>query len=212
MRTPFCRPNWVPPPSWPGSEGGGVYPAGGGYLTWVTPPAGYPPILAWGVPCWGRGVPYLGTPHPDLAGGYPAGGYPTWVPPSWPGWGGTLPGSPHPWQCTPPSWPGRRGTLTGGGSLPGYPPILTWQGPPTGPGWLSPPPCLPHGILGNVAKHYGIRVPPLVFAPRHSWVMLQSIMGIWVPPPRGQTEGQTRVKTLPSHRTTYAGRNKLYEV
>ena len=25
------------------------------------------------------------------------------------------------------------------------------------------------------------------------------------PPPRGQTEGQTHVKTLPSRRTTYAG-------
>ena len=23
-----------------------------------------------------------------------------------------------------------------------------------------PPRCLPHGILGNVAKHYGILVPP----------------------------------------------------
>ena len=56
--------------------------------------------------------------------------------------------------------------------------------PPAGPGRV-PPRCLPHGILGNVAKHYGIWVPPL-------WT--DRLM-----------EGQTRVKTLPSHRTTYAG-------
>ena len=53
---------------------------------------------------------------------------------------------------------------------PGYPPSWTWQGtpPPAGPGRVPPPPqldlagyppWLPHGILGNVAKHYGIWVP-----------------------------------------------------
>ena len=60
---------------------------------------------------------------------------------------------------------------------PGYPPS---QGTP--PARVPPsrldlagyPPRLPHGILGNVAKHYGIWVPPL-----------------W-------TDRQTRVKTLPS--------------
>ena len=36
--------------------------------------------------------------------------------------------------------------------LAGYPPLA-------GPGRV--PPWLPHGILGNVAKHYGIWVPPL---------------------------------------------------
>ena len=52
-------------------------------------------------------------------------------------------------------------------------------------GYGYPPRCLPHGILGNVAKHYGI----------------------WVPPPRcGQTN---KVKVLPSRRTTYAGGNNL---
>ena len=43
----------------------------------------------------------------------------------------------------------------------GYPspPSWSWQGtPPAGPGRV--PPRLSHGILGNVAKHYGIRVPP----------------------------------------------------
>ena len=57
----------------------------------------------------------------------------------------------------------------------GYPlpPGWTWQGtppprldlagypPPAGPGRVPPPRCLPHGILGNVANHYGIWVPPL---------------------------------------------------
>ena len=81
----------------------------------------------------------------------------------------------------PQSWPGPggvpcQGEHLPGGTLPGYPPILTWQGTPLAgyplagyplswPGRVppqldlagySPPRCLPHGILGNVAKHYGI--------------------------------------------------------
>ena len=81
----FCCPNWVPPP----------------ILTW------------WGVTCWG--VPYLGTPHPDLARG------------------GTLP-----WY--PPAVPGRVPPLAGPGRVPpqldlaGYPPSWTWQGTPPPPG------------------------------------------------------------------------------
>ena len=50
---------------------------------------------------------------------------------------------------------------------PGYP-------PPAGPDRVPPraglgrvPPRLPHGILGNVAKHYGIRVPPCRQTDRH---------------------------------------------
>ena len=40
--------------------------------------------------------------------------------------------------------------------------------------------------------------------------MLQSIMGYGYPPMDRQMEGQTRVKTLPSRRTTYAsGKNHL---
>ena len=84
--------------------------------------------------------------------------------------------------------------------LAGYPP-LDLAGYP-------PPRCLPHGILGNVAKHYGIQVPPRC--------LLHGILGnvakhygIWVPP-CGQTEGQTRVKTLPSRRTTCAGGNNNF--
>ena len=46
--------------------------------------------------------------------------------------------------------------------------------------------------MGNVAKHHGKK---------------KKIMG-WVPPPVDrQIDGQTRVKTLPSRRTTYAGGN-----
>ena len=45
------------------------------------------------------------------------------------------------------------------------------------------------------------------------WEMLQSIMGYGYPPPPLWTdrlmEGQTRVKTLPSRRTTYAGGNYI---
>ena len=105
-------------------------------------------------------VVLIGYPsRPDLAGGgtLPGGGgtapgYPPGrVPPilTWPG--GTLPGYP-PRQGTPP----RQSTPPG--RVPpwqGTPPSWTWQGNP------PPPRCLPHGILGNVAKHYGIWVPPL---------------------------------------------------
>ena len=88
---------------------------------------------------------------------------------------GTPPARVPPGQGTPPARVPPR---------PGYP-------PPAGPGRVPPPagpgrvpPRLPHGILGNVAKHYGI----------------------WVPPHRcGQTN---KVKLLPSRRTTYAGGNK----
>ena len=179
--------------------------------------------MAGGVPCWGGtlpGYPWQGTPGTPQAG-YPPAGYPpgqgtprqgippAGYPPGWtcqgtlrpdmargvPCWGGTLPG--YPWQGTPRYPPGR--------VLPsrvppwaGYPPgrVSPQQGtplagpgrvpPPAGPGRV-PPRCLSHGILGNVAKHYGIWVPP--------------------PPVDRQMDGQTRVKTLPSRRTTYAGGN-----
>ena len=82
----------------------------------------------------------------------------------------------------PPSWPQ------------GVTPILTWQGTPPRClphgilgnvakhyGIWVPPQCLPHGILGNVAKHYGIWVPPGI-CPMAFWEMLQSIMGYGYPP------------------------------
>ena len=100
------------------------------------------------------------VPPPDLAGG----GYPTLVPPSRvPPWL-DLAGYP-PSRVLPPAGPGRvppgwtwQGTPPAGHPPPqldlaGYPPGWTWQG--------TPPRCMPHGILGNVAKYYGIWVPPL---------------------------------------------------
>ena len=107
---------------------------------------------------------------------------PTWVPPilTWPG-GYPARGVPYlgnPLAEYSPSWP--RGTL------PGYP----WQGtlpgrvPPT-PGQGTPqqgtPRCLPHGILGNVAKHYGIWVPPRCL-PHGILGNVAKHYGIWVPP------------------------------
>ena len=66
---------------------------------------------------------------------------------------------------------------------PRYPPGWTWQGTPqAGPGRV--PPRL------DLAGY-----PP--GCPMAFWEMLQSIMGYGYPP-CGQTEGQTRVKTLPS--------------
>ena len=119
-------------------------------------------------------------PRPDLAQGCTLLGG-TLL--SWPG---GYPTWVNPRQGIPPSWPGK------------VPPPLSWT-------WLGTPPmCLPHGILGNVAKHYGIWVPPPSWTwlgtpprvcPMAFWVMLQSIMGYgyppsptagpgWVPPPR----------------------------
>ena len=112
------------------------------------------------IPC----VVLTGYPaHPDLSRGVPCwGGYPGRVPPGIP--------------------PGR--VLPVLAQWGGYP----WQGTPSGrvPPWLDlagyPPRCLPHGILGNVSKHYGIWVPPLGVCPMAFWVMLQSIMGYGYPP------------------------------
>ena len=163
---------------------------------------GIPPAVYWVLFL----LSYLGTPPPPLAGGgvpeqgTPQAGYP----PSWPGWGGTWPGYPPPPGRVPPGQGTPHPDLAGeGGYLtrvpppprvpPGRvpPPQLDLAGyPPAGPGRIPPPPqCLPHGILGNVAKHYGIWVPP-------------------PPPVDRQMEGQAHVKTLPFRRTTYAGGNK----
>ena len=107
-----------------------------------------------------RGIP----PHPDLVGGVPCRGYPTWLPPQPPG------------RVTPLSWPGLGGVPYLDTTPAGYPPagyLPLWQVPPWArypPGRVPPPQLdlagyppprwLPHGILGNVAKHYGIWVPP----------------------------------------------------
>ena len=78
--------------------------------------------------------------------------------------------------------------------------VPPWQGyprsrvpPQAGPGRVLPPGVCPMGILGNVAKHYGIWVPPPLWTDR-------------------LMEGQTRVKTLPFRRTTYAGGNNVHRL
>ena len=70
----------------------------------------------------------------------------------------------------------------------------------------------------------GVSWPYIALCPMELWVMLQSIMGVkkkkkknygmGTPPPLWTDrlmDGQTRVKTLPSRRTTYAGGNYLYQ-
>ena len=107
-----------------------------------------PPVLTWpgGYPTW---HPWQGTPHPDLAGGYP-----TWDPLAGYPPAGYPPGRVPPGQGTP------------------IPPLAGY--PLAGPGRAPPrldlagyPPRLTHGILGNVAKHYGIWVPPCGQTDRH---------------------------------------------
>ena len=109
--------------------------------------SGHPPSQ--GTPP-GRVPPRQGTPPARVP---PRPEYPPWAgyPPGWT------------WQGTPlgrvPPRPGY--PLARVPPRPGYPPARI---PPLGrvpPGWTwqgTPP--LPHGILGNVAKHYGIQVPP----------------------------------------------------
>ena len=99
---------------------------------------------------------------------------PNWVPPpSWPGPGGTLPG--YPPSKVPPS---------GVPPWAGYPPA-GYPTPPAG----YPPRCLPHGILGNVAKHYGIWVPPPVSAPWHSGKCCKALWDMGTPPVDRQIDG-----------------------
>ena len=183
----FCCPNWVPPP------GGAPYL--GGYPTRGVPyPGG---TLPGGVPCPG-GVPNLGG---TLPGGYPTGGDP----------GNGAP---------PPSGPGR------------VPPCLShgilgdaakhygiWVPPPPGWTWPGiPPVChMEFWVMLQSIMGYGYPPrldlagypPPPPVCRMEFWVMLQSIMGIGTPLlwTDRWMEGQTRVKTLPSRRTTYAGGN-----
>ena len=89
---------------------------------------------------------------------------PNWVPPppqpGYPPSQGTLPGQGTPPAGSPPSQGTPPARVPPQLDLAGYPPS---QGTPR-QGTSPParvPPQLPHGILGNVAKHYGIWVPPL---------------------------------------------------
>ena len=166
--------------------------------------SGYPP------PVGGRGVRV-----PPLGGsGYSPGGGGPGTPPE----GG--PGTPpHPQEgvWVPPR--GVRVTPPGGSSVP--PRGVPCQGGyPAGGG---PATLLGGGPTSVVSKlqlsSSGVRWPYIALCPMELWVMLQSIMGVkkkkkkknygMVPPHPPWTDrlmdGQTRVKTLPSRRTTYAG-------
>ena len=88
----------------------------------------------------------------------PPGGYPVRYPPG--GGSGYPPGGGYPVRYPPGGVPGQvppgSGYPPGGG--PGQVPPGSGYPPGGVPGQVPPP--LPHGILGNVAKHYGIWVPP----------------------------------------------------
>ena len=99
----------------------------------------------------------VSTPSVVLTGYPPPAGYPPPQPDL--AGGGTPPGRVPPRQGTP-----QQGTPRAGYPLAGYPPWLDLAG--------YPPRCLPHGILGNVAKHYGIRVTPPLWTDRKTRVKI----------------------------------------
>ena len=123
-----------------------------------------PSVVLPGYPPQGGGGTRSGTPppggvrYPPLGGvpGQVPGGYPVRYPPPgvrYPPWGGYLGGVQS----------GTRGGTQSGTPQGGYP----VRSPPGGyPVRYPPPPPLPHGILGNVAKHYGIWVPPPLWTDR----------------------------------------------
>ena len=88
---------------------------------------------------------------------------PNWVPPRQ---GTPQPGYPLARVPPQPGYPPSQGTPPGRvpparvPPWPGYLPGWTWQGTPR----------LPHGIRGNVAKHYGIWVPPPVDRQIDGWM------------------------------------------
>ena len=116
------------------------YPPRGGVPGQVTPPGGS------GTPPGGSGYPPGGGTQsgtPPGGAGYPPRGVPSQVPPQ----GGY-----------PARYPPRGGRVPPRGG-PGQVPPRGGPGTPRG-GFPVRYPPLPHGILGNVAKHYGIWVPP----------------------------------------------------
>ena len=118
-------------------------------------------------------------------------------------------------RCWPPSWtdppPRRQLDLT---------PPTGWTWPPPQAGWTWPP----HGWIdlwpdppGQLDLTPPLAGPPpqldwpLTWPPHPGWIDLwpdtPPAGWTWPPPVDRQMDGQTRVKTLPSHRTTYAGGN-----
>ena len=118
---------------------------------------------------------------------------PNWVPPGRVPPGRVPPSRVPPWQGTP-----RQGTPWQDTPPCRVPPSRVPHGrvPPSrvphGRGQGTPPRCLPHGILGNVANQ---GTPPGV-CPMAFWVMLQSIMGYGYPP-HGQTDRHVSKHYLP---------------
>ena len=123
--------------------------------------------------------------------------------------------------------------------LTGYPPILTWLGgryparvpppqqgtPPPGwtwqgttPGWTwqrtPPTPTAGPGRVPLPGWTWQGNPPP-VSAPWHSGKCCKALWDMGTPPVDrqidGWMEGQTRVKTLPSRRTMYAGGNNCFK-
>ena len=125
------------------------------------------------------GTPSLpaGYPSQVQTGGYPIppGGTPPQVPPIWPGGGYSIPTGGIPHLRLPPCHLDLAGVL---------PAIWTWLGypPPSGPGQGTP-----------IWMWLGYRYPPPA-PPNWTW---PGYPPLW-------TDRQTRVKTLPSRRTTYA--------
>ena len=103
------------------------------------------------------------------------------IPPAW-----TWPTPPPPWLThpSPPGWPTP-------------PPLLTHPSPlltPPPPGWPTPTP-LADPPLPRLTHPSPVADPPL--PPGWTWPTPPPRLDL-THPPRGQTEGQTRVKTLPS--------------
>ena len=110
-------------------------------------PPGRVPPLSWP----GEGVPYLDTPRqgtpPAAPGRVPPPAAPGRVPPKV--------SAPYSGKCCKALWDM--------GTPPGVCPMAFWEMLQSIMGYGYPPRCLSHGILGNVAKHYGIWVPPPVW-------------------------------------------------
>ena len=146
----------------------------------------------------------------------PGGGTQVTPPPSWPGpgglhWGGCPQAGLPPILTWPGGYPGVGtpiltwlGGTPGGHPLAGVPPILTWLGDTPG---RHPPPAGVPPILTWPAVKGGY--PRQGYPPVWTWPGYPPGLDLTgVPNVDRWMDGQTRVKTLPSRRTTYAVGNK----